>query len=351
MRIADGKSSQINSIQYLRGLAAIVVVIRHLLDRTEKYNIIAPGFNGVEIGLWGVDLFFVISGFVMVYITQRRQFSFKLIVNFWLRRFLRISPLYYIMTVIMLIGAFYMPQATQLKPSVAHTLASFLYLPTINPLPVLAVGWTLNYEMYFYLIFGCVLFLPSKYQIQVLSAWISFSVILGFFYHSDNLLFNQITNQLLIEFLLGVLAGRLYLTENFWSVTKSLIIISISFFIIIFAELVDVGEEFRSLIYGIPCAGLVSSLIMLEAKNIYKFDNKFLLLAGNISYSLYLVHLIVIVIYGKIVMTFLLFDYVNGYILLFGDFIVCILTAILTYKLIEQPLHSNATKRLNTLKT
>ena len=56
-------------------------------------------------------------------------------------------------------------------------------------------------------------------------------------------------------------------------------------------------------------------------------------------------HLIVIVIYGKIVMTFLLFDYVNGYILLFGDFIVCILTAILTYKLIEQPLHSNATKR------
>ena len=64
MRIADGKSNQINSIQYLRGLAAIVVVIRHLLERTDKYNIIAPGFNGVEIGLWGVDLFFVISGFV-----------------------------------------------------------------------------------------------------------------------------------------------------------------------------------------------------------------------------------------------------------------------------------------------
>ena len=339
------KSNQINSIQYLRGLAAIVVVFRHLSDRTDKYNIIVPGFNGIEMGLWGVDLFFVISGFVMVYITNTGETSFKFILNFWIRRFLRISPLYYIMSIVMLFVAFYMPNSTELKPTFDHTIASFLYIPTSSIFPLLAVGWTLNYEMYFYLIFGLVLFLQGNYQTLVLATWLSGSVVLGFFYHGDNALINQITNPLLIEFLLGVIVGRFFLAEKIWSVTQALIIFFVSCFIIIFVEIIDVGHDFRSLIYGIPCAGLMSALIALEARKVFNFNNKFLLLAGDISYSLYLVHLIVIAAYGKFIMKFSLFDSINGSILLFGDFIVCFLTAILIYKLIEQPLHINVSKR------
>ena len=122
----------------------------------------------------------------------------------------------------MLFVAFYMPNSTELKPTFNHTIASFLYIPTSSIFPVLAVGWTLNYEMYFYLIFGLVLFLQGKYQIPVLAAWLSGSVILGSFYHGDNALINQTTNPLLIEFLLGVIVARLFLAGKIWSVTQAL---------------------------------------------------------------------------------------------------------------------------------
>jgi len=72
----------IKSIQYLRGIAAIAVVFRHLSERREKYNIIAAGFNGADIDLWGADLFFVISGFIMVYITKANQANHNYDINF-----------------------------------------------------------------------------------------------------------------------------------------------------------------------------------------------------------------------------------------------------------------------------
>lgn len=340
-------SNQFKSIQYLRGIAATAIVFRHLSDRTDKYNIIVPGFNGIDIGLWGVDLFFVISGFVMVYITKSDQAGFRYIFNFWIRRYLRISPLYYIMTMVIIFVAMYVPSSTELRPSIEHTINSLLYIPSYNLSPVLGVGWTLNYEMYFYLIFGLVLFFPEKYQTTTMTVWFSGSVLFGFFYQSDNAIILQITNPLLIEFLLGVFIGRFFREEKIWSVAHALIILSVSCLIIIFAELFDMGRELRFLFYGIPCAGLVSALIALEARKVIKFDTKLLLLAGEISFSLYLVHIFVIAGYGKFVMKFSLFEFTNGYILLSFDFIVCFLTATLISKLIEQPLHINLSKRVH----
>jgi exopolysaccharide production protein ExoZ len=330
---------QINSIQYLRGIAAIIIVFRHLSDRTDKYHIVAPGLNGFDIGIWGVDLFFVISGFVMVYITKSDQLNFRQVLNFWQRRYLRISPMYYLMTGLMLIVAIFAPNTTELKPSFEHTIKSLLYIPSHKKSPVLGVGWTLNYEMYFYFIFGLTLLLPKKYQTSTMVIGLFGSFLFGLIYPGENAFILQITNPLLIEFLFGYLIGKCFCAEKEWPPFLAVILLVISCISIIYADFKNIDRELRLLIYGIPSAGLVSSLIALEAQNILKFKNKLFLLAGEVSYSLYLVHILVIAAYGKLVMKFSLYENVNGYVLFFFDFVVCFLTATLISKAIEQPLH------------
>ena len=149
-------------LQVLRVMAAVLVLITHSgfyaserLDRTFKYW---------ETGAAGVDLFFVISGFVMVYSSvnlngDRRGWSV-----FSQRRIIRIVPMYWLATtlklVVMVLAGEFVLHA---RFSLLNTGLSYLFLPTRNSdgnfFPLLGVGWTLNFEMLFYLLFAVALFL------------------------------------------------------------------------------------------------------------------------------------------------------------------------------------------------
>jgi exopolysaccharide production protein ExoZ len=142
-------------IQILRGLAALLVLIHHVLEESQ------PLFGGhipsplVLLGASGVDIFFVISGFIMYY-TNRHRFGRKdAPVDFLGRRIIRIVPLYWLCTiavVLLQIGGLYAH-----KKITGTTLGlSLLFLPNANI--VHGVGWTLNYEMYFYAILAIWLF-------------------------------------------------------------------------------------------------------------------------------------------------------------------------------------------------
>lgn len=337
---------KINSIQYLRGVAAIAIVFRHLADRTEKYNITTI-FSGLDIGLWGVDLFFVISGFVMVFITangRQRSGIFRSIVNFWLRRYLRISPIYYILTIVVLVVAKYLPGSTELKPGFQQILFSFLYIPN-EAAPVLGVGWTLNYEMYFYFIFGLSLLLPSNLHTKCISFYFIFAVLCGKLSGNNNEFIYQITNPLLIDFLFGIYIAKALKARLILSVRQSYFLMFCSILSILIADYSNIdqallNEGFRVLCYGLPSAGLVSAVIMLEYHKELKFDLKLPLLLGDVSYSLYLVHILVIAAYGKLVTRYELFGYVNEYVLYFGDLFFCVLIAYLLFIAIERPLHN-----------
>ena len=94
-----------------------------------------------DFGVQGVDIFFVISGFIMMHIMHQRSQNY---LEFFLARFLRIAPLYYLATILtLLIGAAY-------KPTFWHIVQSFSLLKVYWHQPVLVVGWTLEYEFCFY---------------------------------------------------------------------------------------------------------------------------------------------------------------------------------------------------------
>ncbi|MEG8039988.1 acyltransferase [Sphingomonas sp. LR60] len=140
---------QFDNIQYLRAVAALMVVFHH------ARNPLAGGFNpllGYTIGEAGVDIFFVISGFIMLTIGVKEQVG-----TFISRRLVRIYPLYWIACFLTL---FVLIASKKENLFVGHVIKSFLLIPYYNPIhggeiwPILVPGWTLSYELFFYGIFA-----------------------------------------------------------------------------------------------------------------------------------------------------------------------------------------------------
>ena len=148
-------------IQYLRAVAALAVVVFHAAERS--------GLNFV-VGAAGVDIFFVISGFVMWTLAATRPVSTW---AFYRDRLLRIAPLYWIVTLVMAVGAL-AGLFPRIRLTADHVIASLAFVPHRSPSngeiwPLLTQGWTLNLEMFFYLIFGLILFLPRERRLAMLT--------------------------------------------------------------------------------------------------------------------------------------------------------------------------------------
>lgn len=157
---------QIAPLQLLRGLAASGVVVEHLLERYVRRGAIPgdlPDFT-TRLGQTGVATFFAISGFIMVYIALREGRRPPSGWSFLRNRFLRVAPLYYLMTVLIVLFG-WLAQSMGARsgvasrlPTATEILLSFAFVPHrgANGLiqPVYGLGWTLHYEMFFYLLFA-----------------------------------------------------------------------------------------------------------------------------------------------------------------------------------------------------
>ncbi len=141
------------SIQMLRGIAALMVVIFHMVQAEVVHGAGDNLLNGTlaNFGYAGVDLFFVISGFVMTTIASGSYQSPRNALRFLMRRAARILPLYYIFTALIVVLLVVRPSMVSERFQFADVVASFLLLPQRQH-PLLQVGWTLTYEAFFYLV-------------------------------------------------------------------------------------------------------------------------------------------------------------------------------------------------------
>ncbi|MFT6836251.1 MAG: exopolysaccharide production protein ExoZ, partial [Francisellaceae bacterium] len=148
-------------LQYLRGLAALAVVYFHISLHYNELGI--AGLHLPVFGKEGVDVFFVLSGFIICYIAQIRPKAPR---TFMWDRVVRVVPLYWFYAALMTIMLILLPATVKSGQfDLAHIIYSFLFIPYSHPIfgekywPVVIPGWTLNYEMYFYFIFFCSLYL------------------------------------------------------------------------------------------------------------------------------------------------------------------------------------------------
>lgn len=280
----------LGSIQCLRGIAALMVVLYHLTIRMERID---PRFAHVDVLMAGVDIFFVISGFIMYVTTLNRPDRSWF--EFLRDRVIRIAPPYWVITamIVMLIGLAKLVGTGGADIPVTspwHILSSFLFIASQHPgkiayHPVLIAGWTLNLEMFFYLIFAGAMAAASSRMgwrsVLILTTLVTLVAIgrlvdargTAQFYLSD----------LLLEFGGGVVVGILYgrgvrVRSRFWWLSC----------IAGFTLLAVWGHPhgyLRAVEWGIPAMLIVGGAVFAP-----DIGMTFLRRLGDWSYSLYLTH-------------------------------------------------------------
>ncbi|WP_395393829.1 acyltransferase [Novosphingobium sp. BL-8A] len=164
----ESRQGMLDCLQALRGLAAVMVLIDHAMLAVVPYDpAFGPFFDlAGTIGKMGVNLFFVISGFIMMYTTEptRAQAPAERVSDFAWKRVTRLVPLYWLATLVMMTIA----TLEGLHYTGFHIFSSFTFLPNVEDAgdprmpPIVGVGWTITYEMMFYALFGFCLLLPRR---------------------------------------------------------------------------------------------------------------------------------------------------------------------------------------------
>jgi exopolysaccharide production protein ExoZ len=320
------------SIQVLRAVAAWHVVFHHF------YQLI-PGLKGEggvlewyfsQRGTFGVDIFFVISGFIMMSTPSHINIRPA---TFFLRRIFRIIPTYWFFTLLLASLAWFYPVIFHMAPPMPdHIIKSLFFIPHSNPdglsiqFPLLAVGWTLFFELIFYLIFALTLIFPFRRRLSLLLIILAALV---FAYPWRWPASMWLRDPLMLEFGLGAMiahlriAGALSLGQKSTSVAGILLLATSMLMI-----LLNYGTYWRIISAGL----LVTGAVLLESL----FKSRHLLShLGDISYSTYLSHGIVIITMTPLF--YLLPESIRVPFILFGGIILVILASHLGYRYLEQP--------------
>lgn len=223
--------------------------------------------------------------------------------DFLLKRFFRVAPVYWFYTLLVVICIFFIPEITTLTDyNVTTLLASLFFIPIENPspslkiFPLLSVGWTLNFEMMFYLILSITIMISRKRAIII-----CFMTILALpAFYPDNILFSEVlTSELLYEFISGFVVAFLIeksYTTHFLSQNKMRLTLIVGGFIL--SAVCFSLFEFHVLFKLLGSAFIVFSVALL---NFYLNRDhwliKFLVNLGDISYSTYLAHTFVLMFY------------------------------------------------------
>lgn len=296
------RSEKLRSIELLRGFAALWVVLFHIhtVYNPLRYNWQGPVAEFLSLGHSGVDLFFVISGFVIGWVTFFKPNPMRSPLEFAIRRFFRVAPLYWIATAMFM---FWYPNGVTFE----NLVRSLAFVPGTGAMPpfysypVLYVGWSLNYEIYFYGLVLTVLVcrLGWKSLLVVMAAilmgapfmlrhTISAEPEVG--YQFPHVLAMLATNPIVWEFVLGLAVALLFsitthlrLSRAAWAVFGVAALFS-------FWYLETATFEHFSLLYrGLPSALLVYAMLELERRGVFRFGavSEW---AGGWSYALYLSH-------------------------------------------------------------
>lgn len=285
----------IDTLQVLRGLAATLILLRHAFYEVSVISPMAFDASVSEFFRVGVDIFFVLSGFIMVYISwgQTGAVAAK---NFFLRRVIRIVPTYWFYTFVLLGVAMVIPQVLAKAEFVpVDFVKSLFFIPYINSAgelqPFLAGGWTLNYEMYFYALFALCLFFPPRIGILLLSAWFVASTATGFF-GIEGAAATFYSNMIVLEFLAGSLIGLLFvnnirLPRIFFPMGAVFVLASIAALVAFRQPILDMF----GMAYPMMVVGILSVLLLALPRGSENVKMpRFGVFIGDASYSIYLSH-------------------------------------------------------------
>ena len=289
----------ITSLQFLRFVAASLVVLHHSIKEFSG----TPAF-----GEFGVDIFFVISGFIISHITQDHH------EQFFTRRLIRIVPLYWMFTGAIAVIAYLVPYLlVSVKWDVSHAMASLVFVPWWMDIlefePLLPMGWTLNYEIWFYVLFYVAMRITFLYR-EVICALLIVGV-----YVLTNLLpldrtasLSFYANSIVLEFIVGMAIAIWYRNKkDFFDQIPDVVVlfgVVAAFGMFYYTTYVGHVNVSRSVYSGLPAGVCVMACLCIEGwfKQCRPGVISAVLIGGEISYPLYLLHMFVIAALSRVVM-------------------------------------------------
>ncbi len=288
---------QIDGLQVLRAIAVILVIwcpAGQLLSEFGSPNL--PGLN-----VFGIDIFFVISGFILslVVLRERRQPGITPMADFMKRRLIRIYPIYWFVALLMLARLALSGNLFQ-----ANYLPAFLLMPSLHyPGDRLIMGysWTMMFEMFFYLLLGLLLLKTVKWAVPSLIALLTLSVTLSAFFNILHPLWIVAGNPILLEFVFGALLSLLYVRIGQRRIAGILLtaVGTVASFLLQMHNpptvasgfqmiWIDQGVYYRVATWGVLALVIVAGIVFWSP-SLKSPLGKWSVLLGNASYSTYLV--------------------------------------------------------------
>lgn len=331
-------TEKFDSIQALRGIAALFVIFEHI--------------RFLNCGAFGVDIFFCISGFMILFSTHDTPR------HFLTRRFIRILPFYWLMTLATydLVCLFpEMFQQTAADPVFLFKSLFFLPFDIGNGAvqPLLRIGWTINCEIFFYLLFAFSMRISHKYRGLLCSGLLLGMTALAAFFPDAPVFVLFYGNPVMLDFIFGMAAEgicrKLYALYHAKRLKGFLLPVSCCLPVLLFAVLtltrqrIDVVGFRRPLLWGLPA--LLILLCFFTTGLFLKFP-KLLVRLGDISFSLYLLHYYPILFLDRMLFDFSAPPSLMAVLGAAAGIALSIFAALIGYRLIEKRLTARLLKKL-----
>ncbi len=326
--VSAAKEQKVEALQVMRALAALLVVLHHSLSGKDWMD--TNPLNAFDFGAIGVQVFFVISGYIICRVGGREDFW-----KFSYSRITRVVPIYWLFTALFLASKLAVSGGREL-PGAGEIAASLLFVPHYSSFrpdqiwPVLIPGWTLNYEMFFYGLFavGILIGRPAIFSVAAIVVSIGF----GYLFADAGVVFKFLENPVTLFFVLGVLIAKF---ED--AIPKRPVFALVGVLIWGASDPAPLDPTLKFLA-AYASAGLIllGSLSVKGGKS--SPTMRFLQSLGDASYSLYLSHTIVLAVVYKVLARLNLSGYVEFSVVVCVGLAASIAGGFASYRVIERPL-------------
>jgi exopolysaccharide production protein ExoZ len=284
-------SESLRTIQALRAIACLMVVVFHAIEAQGR--VFRNDAHAVEVwpnGAAGVDLFFVISGLVMTLHASKQRGGRPDAVGFMRGRIERIVPLYWLFSALKLAQMLALPGLSpHIRPTLWNSVASFLFVPSRDShdaiFPLIAAGWTLNFEMFFYVWLAIAMFAGWSLPGFVAAVFVPLAI-LGAFCGNDWPAVTSLASPLLLEFCMGAAIARAFPTRRALPVPIGAFLLLAGFAALV---LLPQHGNWQALTWGLPAAAVVWGAVSLEHR-LGPWLPSISLAIGDASYAVYLTH-------------------------------------------------------------
>ncbi|MCX7098736.1 MAG: acyltransferase [Methylococcales bacterium] len=327
---------KLNGLQAGRGIAAMLVVLHHAANHLKADFGYLPLWGFFHFGRAGVDFFFVLSGFIIFFVHSKDIGNPARLGSYFVKRFTRIFPIYWIV-ILILLG---ISLVTHKTPSPKAFLMDAFLLPMAE-LNTLGVAWTLRFELFFYGMFAIAIMSRSIGAIM-LAFWVLGIALqaLGFMPPISPEWVNMVFSPWNIEFMLGMLAAY-YLLQNKVRSPKALFWISLlaflAFGVLENLYLLDGTAGIARLFYGLSSMLMLMGLVEWERVEHF-ITPRPLVIIGEASYSVYLIHLLSIGVAYKILDVFGVLSRIPLDVTYALLFVAAVVGGVATSRLLELPL-------------